>query len=127
MISFAKKQPRRVFLFGGNSLHMRWAAASSGLQLKKWQRMANAKSAELMICEGPWTQERAFILRKALNDLMLPRMMIFSGAISLQEQTVLEGLLDHVDVFLPEGIEQFWRADTQELILGFLSSKSGRT
>lgn len=105
---------------------MRWAAASSGVQLKNWQRMASAKSAEVIICEGPWTQERAYILRQAFNDLKTPRMMVFSGGISLQEQTVLEGLLDHVDIFLPEGIEQFWRADTQELILGFLNTKSGR-
>ncbi len=125
MISFAKDEPKKVFLFGSSSLHMRWAAASSGLQLKNWQRMANVSTSEVIICEGPWTQERAFILRQALGEMSGARMMIFSGGISLQEQTVLEGLLDHVDIFLPEGIEQFWRADTQEIVLGFLSEKSG--
>jgi len=77
-----------------------------------------------VICEGPWTKERSYILRQILSVMESPKLVIFSGMVALHEQTVLEGILGHVDIFLPEGIEQFWRTDTQDLIDHFLRKKS---
>lgn len=122
MISFANNKTWSVFLFGNNSLHMRWLGSATSELAHKWQRSPTPEMAQVLICEGPWTMERAFLLREIHAQMHAPRMIVFSGPVSLPEQTILEALMDHVDVFLPEGIEQFWRGDTQDLMIKFLES-----